>query len=119
MSAAPLTLYGLKNCDSCRKAMTALTAGDHEVAFVDIREEADLSRLVPVWLKAVGAEALVNKRSTTWRSLSDAEKKEALSGDAAKILIANPTLIKRPVIDAGAAIHIGWTKGMEQTLQAS
>lgn len=119
MSAAPLTLYGLKNCDTCRKAIAALTAGDHEVAFVDIREEADLPRLVPVWLKALGAETLVNKRSTTWRALSEAEKKKALSGDAAKILIANPTLIKRPVIDAGADIYVGWTKGMEQSLQAS
>ena len=64
------TLYGLKNCDTCRKAMK----DNPSAAFVDIRSEADLAKKVPHWLNAVGAEKLVNAKSTTWRALSDADK---------------------------------------------
>lgn len=116
MSAGPVTLYGLKNCDTCKKALKALDAADRDTAFVDIREEADLDRLVPAWLKAVGAEKLVNRRSTTWRTLSDDEKSGALGDGAAALLKANPTLIKRPVIDTGADVLVGWDSGTQQAL---
>ncbi|WP_373007753.1 ArsC/Spx/MgsR family protein [Hyphomonas sp.] len=97
--------------------MTALTGSGREVAFVDIRAEADLPARVPAWLKAVGAEELVNRRSKTWRGLTTAQQATAL-GDGAVLLIENPTLIKRPVIDTGADIIVGWDKGTEQALQA-
>ncbi len=116
MSAGPVTLYGLKNCDTCRKALAALEASDREVAFIDIREEADLDRLLPAWLKAVGAERLVNRRSTTWRTLTDEDKAGALGSSAETILKAHPTLIKRPVIDTGAGILVGWDSGTQQAL---
>ena len=118
MSIGLLTLYGLKNCDTCKKALKALEAAGREVAFVDIREEADLAKLVPAWLKTAGAEKLVNRRSTTWRTLSEEDKAAALGGDAAKVLQANPTLIKRPVIDTGADILVGWDSGVQQALKA-
>lgn len=118
MSQPPLTLYGLKNCDTCKKAISALTGSGREVAFVDIRAEANLPALVPAWLKAVGAEKLVNRRSTTWRGLTTAQQAQALGDDAVGLLIEHPTLIKRPVIDTGADILVGWDKGTEQALQA-
>ncbi|MEO0673255.1 MAG: ArsC/Spx/MgsR family protein [Pseudomonadota bacterium] len=104
----PVTLYGLKSCDTCKKALTALDAAGVEHAFVDIRAEADLTAKVPRWLEAVDAQTLINTRSTTWRGLSDAEKARA-EGDPAELLIANPTLIKRPVIEAGRQVHVGWS----------
>lgn len=110
-----VTLYGLKNCDTCKKAMKALEAAGVGVSFVDIRAEADLQALVPVWLKAAGADLLVNRRSTTWRTLSDAQRER----DPEALLIANPTLIKRPVIDAKAAVHVGWSKATQSALGAS
>jgi arsenate reductase (glutaredoxin) len=116
MAKQPLTLYGLKNCDTCKKALSALSDSGHEVAFVDIRAEADLPALVPAWLKAVGKAALVNRRSTTWRGLTTQQQADALGDKAAAILIANPTLIKRPVIDTGADVLVGWDKGTEQAL---
>ena len=116
MSAGPVTLYGLKNCDTCKKALRALEAADRETAFVDIREDADLDRLLPAWLKAVGAEKLVNRRSTTWRTLSETEKAGALGEMAETVLKAHPTLIKRPVIDTGAEILVGWDSGTQQAL---
>jgi len=110
-----LILYGLKNCDTCKKAMRDLEAAGRDMAFINIREDADLRTKVPTWLGAVGAGALVNKRSTTWRELSDADKADA-EENPAEPLIANPTLIKRPVIEAGPDICVGWTADVKKRL---
>lgn len=112
-----ITLYGLKNCDSCKKAMKALEAAGKDVAFVDIRTEADLTTKVPRWLAATNPGALLNTRSTTWRGLSDADKHRA-EDDLAGLLIEHPTLIKRPVIEAGDALTVGWTKDVAAALGA-
>lgn len=103
-----LTVYGLKNCDSCKKAVSALTATGLAHTFVDIREEADRVVKVPDWLDAVGAKVLVNTRSTTWRNMAE-EDREIAAEDPAGVLIANPTLIKRPVIEAGSTVLVGWS----------
>lgn len=108
----PLILYGLKNCDTCKKALKALEAAGRPTAFVDIRADTDLAAKVPVWLAAVGPDLLLNTRSTTWRGLSDAER----VSDPATLLIANPTLIKRPVIEAGDKVHVGWTNPAQTAL---
>lgn len=105
----PFTLYGLKNCDTCKKAIKALEASGRVVKFVDIRAEADLATKVPAWLRAAGADLLINRRSMTWRNLDDAARERP----AEILLIANPTLIKRPVIEAGGSIYVGWSKGVQ------
>lgn len=110
-----VTLYGLKNCDTCKKAMKALDAAGIDVTFVDIRAEADLQTLVPGWLEVAGADLLVNRRSTTWRTLSEAQR----DGDPEALLIANPTLVKRPVIEAKSGLHVGWNKATQSLLCAS
>lgn len=107
-----LTLYGLKNCDTCKKALKALEAAGKPVDFVDIRAEADLGMKVPVWLNAAGVDALINKRSTTWRNLSDVER----GADPKALLVGNPTLIKRPVIEAGSDTYVGWTTTAQEAL---
>ena len=107
-----LTLYGLKNCDTCKKAMKALEAAGQTFDFVDIRAEADLESLVPGWLEAAGADKLVNRRSTTWRNLSEEER----SADPAPLLIANPTLVKRPVIVRDTQVFVGWSKAEQAAL---
>lgn len=107
-----LTLYGLKNCDTCKKALKALEGAGQSVTFVDIRAEADLLAKVPAWLEAAGPDLLINRRSTTWRNLSEAERES----DPQALLTANPTLIKRPVIETDDAVHVGWAKAVEATL---
>ncbi len=107
-----LTLYGLKNCDTCKKAQKALEAAGKTVRFVDIRADTDLTDKVPLWLEAAGAERLINTRSTTWRGLSDAER----AGVPERLLQTHPTLIKRPVIEAGDAIHVSWSKDVQAAL---
>lgn len=114
-----MKLYGLKNCDACKKAMKALDAAGRDFAFIDIRAEADLAKLAPKWLDAVGADALVNKRSTTWRGLGEAERaKSETPVGAAKLLAANPTLVKRPVIEQGGAVLVGWSDETKAALSA-
>lgn len=104
-------IYGLKNCDACKKAVKAIEARGAAYDFVDIRAEADLTSRVPVWLDAVGAKALINTRSTTWRGLDDAQRARA-DTDPAGLLIANPTLIKRPVIEHDDAVTVGWSEAI-------
>lgn len=109
-----LKLYGLKNCDTCKKAIKALEAAGKSVSFVDIRADADLQDKVPSWLKAAGANTLVNRRSTTWRNLDEA----ARASPPQDLLIANATLIKRPVIEANGETFVGWTKSVAEALGA-
>ena len=107
-----VTLYGLKNCDTCKTARKALEAAGREVSFVDIRAEADLATKVPAWLNTAGPDTLVNRSSTTWRGLSDAQK----ASDPKALLIANPTLIKRPVIEQGDTVLVGWKADAQAAL---
>ena len=104
-----ITVTGLKTCDTCKKALKALGEAGRSTIFVDIRSEADLSVLVPHWLEAVGEDVLINKRSTTWRGLPDEERET----DPLSLLQAHPTLIKRPVIEAGDDVYVGWTKEVQ------
>ena len=82
------------------------------MTFIDIRTETDLPVKVPTWLVQAGADKLVNRRSTTWRELSEKEKE----GDPLPVLIAHPTLIKRPVIERGKSLFVGWSKDVEAAL---
>jgi arsenate reductase (glutaredoxin) len=102
------TLYGLKNCDTCKKALKQLEAQGKPADFVDIRAEADLPSKLPRWLAAVG-DKLVNRSSTTWRGLSEADKARANGVSLEGLLLGNPTLIKRPVIEMGEEVLVGWT----------
>lgn len=103
-----IQIYGLKNCDSCKLALREIAAAGLEHRFIDIRTEAELMALIPVWVKLAGAKALLNTRSTTWRGLSIQDQRLADSEPAA-LLIANPTLVKRPVIEIDGKLHVGWT----------
>ena len=108
-----LTLYGLKNCDTCKKALNALNSSGNQVEFVDIRADVDLALKIPQWIQAVEMEQLLNKRSTTWRNLSEMQQADALAGNAKEVMISNPTLIKRPVIEFEKKIFVGWSKDVQ------
>ena len=102
-----MKLYGLKTCDTCRKARKALPAA----TFVDIRadgvEPADLERFYLTF----GA-ALVNRKSTTWRNLDEVER----ARDPLDLLADHPTLMKRPVIDADGQLYLGWGRDVQAVL---
>ena len=100
-----LTVYGLKNCDACRKARKALA--DREHRFHDLREDGLDAAMLDRWIGALGWEALLNRRSTTWRALDDAEKAGLDAGRAQGLMLAHPALVKRPVIDDGGTVRVG------------
>ena len=111
-----MRFYGLKNCDTCKKAQKALTAADKDFDVVDVRADGVPAAMLAEWVAAVGVDALVNRRSTTWRGLSDAEKAKADDTGAAALLAAHPTLMKRPVIVTGDNVHVGWTRDVQAAL---
>ena len=103
-----IKLFGLKNCDTCKKALAEIEASGQPDECIDIRAEADLKILLPRWLAAAG-DKLVNRSSTTWRALSDADKARATGSSLEGLLLGNPTLIKRPVIELDGEVLVGWT----------
>lgn len=94
-----MILYGLKTCDSCRKALKSLS----NVEFRDVRAEG-LPQAVMAAALAQFGEALVNRKSTTWRGLSESERARAPQ----ELLAEHPTLMKRPLIDAQGTLYLGW-----------
>lgn len=111
-------VYGLKNCDTCRKALSWL--GQEKIAhrFVDLRADGISKSDIARFVKAVGIEKLVNKASTTWRGLADDEKDISTEAKAIALLEANPTLIKRPVFVAGKTIISGFREPEKAALTA-
>lgn len=105
-----MEIYGIKSCDTCRKAVKALP----EARFVDLRTEGIASELRAEALARFG-EALVNRRSTTWRGLSEEER----AGAPEALLQAHPTLMKRPLIIRGDDMWLGWTKEVQAALNAA
>jgi len=102
-----MILYGLKTCDTCRKALKSLK----DVTFVDVRDDG----VPPDVLKTaheVFGEALLNTRSTTWRGLDAATR----ARDPLDLLTEHPTLMKRPLIDAGGQLYLGWGKDVQAEL---
>lgn len=93
------TLYGLKNCDTCRKALNWLKRLDIEHAFVDYRDERQSPETLLVWKDAVGGwDALINKSSTTWRQLPPNRKAPGSDAEWKLLLKEYPQLIRRPVV---------------------
>ena len=108
-----MKIYHLKTCDTCRKAIKALRAAGHVPDLHDVRADGlDLATLQSMEA-ALGYEALVNKKSTTWRGLSDAQKSSLTRESALSLLEKNPTLMKRPVIEHSGHFTVGWTKSVQ------
>lgn len=101
------TIYGLKTCDTCRKAIKALPGA----AFRDVRAEPLTGDEIAAFLDAFG-DKLINRASITWRGLDEAERGQP----PAALLAAHPTLMKRPVIRSDGALHLGWTPATRAAL---
>ncbi|WP_299396964.1 arsenate reductase [Pelagibius sp.] len=112
-----ITIYGLKNCDSCRKAKAWLESDHDAVRLHDLRDDGVPAAELEDWLARLGWERLLNRRSTTWRGLPP-EEKEGLDGPAAERLMrAHPTLIKRPVIRVGEHLVVGFSATEQAALR--
>ena len=103
-------MYGIPNCDAVRKARKWLEQRGLTYEFVDLKADVPSRGQLEDWLDRVGGERLINRRSTTWKALSEEEKLKALEGDPVAVLQAHPTLIKRPLLEHDSAILVGFSE---------
>lgn len=108
MSKANVTIYGLATCDTTRAARKWLDAKGVAHAFHDVRTDGLTKGLVEGWVKQLGWEKVLNKASTTWRELAETDKARLDAKKAVALLLANPTLVKRPVLDRGGELSVGF-----------
>lgn len=103
------TLYGIANCDTVRRARRELTAAGVAHRFHDFRKDGLSPEKLDHWISRVGWENLLNRRGTTWRRLP-AEQREPLDAERARrLMLAEPTLIRRPVFEMDGEVYVGWS----------
>ncbi|MGC1506499.1 MAG: ArsC/Spx/MgsR family protein [Sulfitobacter sp.] len=105
-----MVIYGLKNCDTCRKAMKALP----QAVLRDVRVEGVPDDVLAAAFDQFG-DTLLNTRSTTWRGLDEQERKTA----PLDLLKTHPALMKRPLIDINNTLFLGWTNAVEAEVKAA
>ncbi len=102
-------LYGIPNCDTVKKARVWLEAQGHAATFHDYKKEGADPAKIAAWIAAAGLDVVVNRKGTTFRALSDADKALAASADTAPALLAaNPSVIKRPIAEHAGGILVGF-----------
>ena len=102
-------VYGIKNCDTVRRARKWLEQSNIEHIFHDIRGDRFNKEVLKKWLLKSKVEAIINKKSATWRGLSLEVQKEFLEEKNADLLFKLPIIIKRPILDVDDTIYFGFT----------
>ena len=113
-----ITVYGIRNCDTCRKALKWLDSEGIAARFHDFRKDGLAADRLDAWIDALGWEALLNRRGTTWRKLPASETEGVDAGRARALMLAHPTLIKRPVFDLGGRYLVGFRESEQAALRA-
>ena len=101
-----IKMYGIKNCDTIKKAQRFLKAQGVNFEFIDFRDQPIDEKTLQSFVDALGWDQLINKRSTTYRNLTDKEKKDI----TLELTLKKPTLIKRPVLVTTADIRVGFSE---------
>jgi len=110
------TLYGIPNCDTVRKARKWLDANGITFDFHDFRKDGLDEKQLKRWVKELGWEVLLNKRGMMWRKLPDTKKENIDEKKAIAIMLAEPAIIKRPVLDMGKQRIVGFSEIEYKTL---
>lgn len=105
-----LTVYGIKSCDTCRKARKFLAEHNIEFGFHDLREDGLDIQMLERWSQRMGWERLLNKQSLTWRKIPEVDRNDLTHDKALAAMIDNPTLIKRPVLETDKFIAVGFSE---------
>ncbi|MGB5166633.1 MAG: arsenate reductase [Woeseiaceae bacterium] len=105
-----LTVYGIKSCDTCRRARKYLTEKDIEHKFHDVRDDGLDIQMLERWTDRIGWEKLLNKKSLTWRKIPEVDRNDMTRDKALAAMIDKPTLIKRPVLESPAFIAVGFSE---------
>lgn len=105
---ATVTIYGIKACDTMKKARTWLEGHGIDYGFHDYKTQGIGRQVLEGWTKAVGWEVLLNRPGTTFRKLPDADKTGLDEAKAIGLMLAQPSMIKRPVLDVNGALIVGF-----------
>jgi len=108
VSVKPATLYGIRNCDTMKKAWTWLDQHKIAYGFHDYKKQGIDRSTLEGWAKAVGWEVLLNRAGTTFRALPETDKADLTAAKAIDLMLAQPSMIKRPVLDAGGKLTVGF-----------
>lgn len=103
-----ITMYGIPNCDTIKKAKKWLEANNLEYSFHDYRKDGLSEEQLTGWVNELGWELLLNKRGTTWRQQSDEVKNNIDEATAIKLMLEHPAMIKRPLLDTGSVRKVGF-----------
>ncbi|MEO7129347.1 MAG: ArsC family reductase [Rhodoferax sp.] len=107
-----ITVYGIPNCDTVKKARAWLTAQGVDYRFHDFSKQGVPPSQLPAWIEAVGWEKLLNRKGTTWRKLDTVTQSGVTDAASASALMrAHPSVIKRPVVEWGAQVTVGFDAG--------
>ena len=109
-------IFGISNCDTVKKARTWLDKQNVDYQFHDFRRNGLTEKQIKQWLQKVELDLLLNKRSRTWRELSDSDKSNVSESKAIKLMLKQPSLIKRPVLVNGKEITVGFDPKRYQSL---
>jgi arsenate reductase len=101
-------IYGIKNCDTMKKAIKWLNENSIEFHFHDYKKEGIDANTLSFWLQSIPWDELINRRGTTWRKLPDESKLDIDNEKAIKLMMENNSLIKRPVLDQNKALYLGF-----------
>ena len=102
-------IYGIKNCDTMKKARAWLDSHGVAYAFHDYKASGIERGRLEGWLKSVGWEVLLNRAGTTFRKLPDAAKMNLTEGKAVELMLEQPSMIKRPVLEQGKTLLVGFS----------
>ncbi len=111
-----ITSYGLKTCDTCRKARKELDAASVAHDYIDVRADGVAKDKLQAWCATAGWQTLLNTKSATWRGLPEADRAGVGEAEAIALMDEHPTLIKRPVIEADGKVFVGWTAATKAAL---
>ena len=101
-------IYGIKNCDTMKKARAALDKRGVKYDFHDYKTQGIDKAKLEGWAKKAGWETLLNRAGTTFRKLPDKDKENVTEAKAIKLMLAQPSMIKRPVLEAGSKLLVGF-----------
>jgi arsenate reductase len=111
-----ITIYGISNCDTMKKARKWLESHAIAYEFHDYKKLGVPERKLRNWVKHAGWETVLNKRGTTWRKLDEKTKNNIDQESAIKVMLDNPSIIKRPVLESGKVLIIGFKESEYQRL---
>jgi Spx/MgsR family transcriptional regulator len=105
-----LTVFGIRSCDTCRKARKFLAENDIDFRFHDVRDDGLDIEMLKRWAARLDWTKLLNKKSLTWRKIPEVDRSGMTESRALALMIENPTLVKRPVLESDIFIAVGFSE---------